>query len=335
VKILVTGGSGFLGQHLSHRLVEEGHQVTWLVRSQDYPAHDLPSWQGQIKHSLGDICWAVEKLIPLFRGYDRVYHLAGLIGYKRSQAPAIWEVNVQGTIHVTQACMAAEVPELVYTSSVAAIGASVSPTVILNEESPFNLSGDDFSYFVSKHQAEIELTRLTQNHPIKTYFLNPSTIYGAHDFTKGSRGTQKKVALGRFPFHTSGGVNVVSVHDVVEALIQVPVRGQKNRRYIISSENITIRELFDMIRSIAGVSRHSLLLPKPILYALGWIGDQWEQVTGRSVGLSLANAKVATLYHWFDNTRARTELGLTFRPAQSAIEESVKSLLASLSRRTS
>ena len=327
MRIMITGGSGFLGRHLSHRLVDEGHSVTWLVRQPSSFVNDAPAWQRPIQLICGDICWPAEKLTPIFRDYDRVYHLAGLIGYKRSQAANILKVNVLGTMNVTQACMAAEVPELVYTSSVAAIGASVSPQHILNEDSPFNLSGEDFSYFLSKHQAEQELIKLTQNHPINSYFLNPSTIYGAGDFTKGSRSIQKKVALGRFPFHTAGGVNVVSVHDVVEALIQLPRRGTKNRRYIIGADNLTIRQLFDLIRSIAKVPRYSILLPKPILYGLGWLGDQWEQLTQRSMSLSLANAKVATLYHWFDNTRARNELGLNFRPSYMAIEESVQSFL--------
>ena len=148
--------------------------------------------------------------------------------------------------------------------------------------------------------------------------VNPSTIYGAADAKKGSRKTQVKVARGEFPFYTSGGVNVVAVEDVLDGILAATQRGKIGERYLLTAENILIKELFQQIAGFAGVKAPNVLIPNWILHTLGKIGDQF------GVGISQENAWAATLFNWFDSSKAKAELGFKPGPSSVAIENSVR-----------
>jgi dihydroflavonol-4-reductase len=157
---------------------------------------------------------------------------------------------------------------------------------------------------------------------LNAVMINPSTIYGAGDAKKGSRGTQLKVARAKFPFYTAGGVSVVAVEDVVDAIISAWKRGRSGERYIISGENLTIKQLFTEIAQAAGVKPPSIFLPTPIVKLLGKIGDLMESF-GSKGPINSENAWTSTLYHWFDSSKAKKELGLNPKSASYAIGQSV------------
>ena len=139
---------------------------------------------------------------------------------------------------------------------------------------------------------------------------------------KGSRKTQVKVAQGSFPFYPPGGVNVVAVEDVVEGIFLAIEKGKPGRRYILSGDNISIEELFLKIAQEAGVKAPKIPLSKPILKVIGSFGDFLKPL-GVSWPINSENANTASMFHWFDNKRAKEELGFNPRPSQNAIHESV------------
>jgi dihydroflavonol-4-reductase len=206
-------------------------------------------------------------------------------------------------------------------SSVVAIGASFDGTP-LNEESPFNLSRLNLGYFETKRDAEIIVQQACQRGQLEAVILNPSTIYGAADAKKGSRKTQVKVAQGKFPFYTSGGASIVSVHDVVQAVLRARLSGRNGERYILSGENLTIHQLFQQIADLAGVESPKIYLPNPVVHGLGKLGDLLEKF-GKKGPLNSETAWTATLFHWFDHGKASAELGFNPRPAAEALKESV------------
>jgi len=322
-KIFVTGATGFVGKHLVKRLVDEGFDVTCLARTPNKNAFSqLPA----VKWVRGDILNNDTVLKDEIEGHDTVYHLAGLIGYKRSLRDKMFDVNVKGTENVLKASIEAGVTNFIHMSSVAAIGCSLNPHVILDEDSPYSLAEFCFGYFDSKQSAEKRLIEISKNHTINTFILNPATIYGPGDSTKSSRSTQVKVALGRFPFCPPGGVNVVHIDDVVEACLCVVSNGKKNRRYILASDNLFIAEVFAQIAEYAKVNPPKIMLPKWFLFCLGATGDFLEKF-GLSSNFSLENARVACCFHWFSNERARSELYINFKSSRVAIQDSVNSLL--------
>ncbi|KYG60702.1 dihydroflavonol 4-reductase [Bdellovibrio bacteriovorus] len=319
MKILVTGANGFLGSWVTRALVNEGHHVYALVR----PKSDLSELSGvQCKYVHGDVT-DVHSLLEAFKGVDTVFHLAGVIAYKKSQRHLMDKVNVEGTANVVSVCREHKVRRLVYLSSVVAIGAGYTPQDILNEDSAYNISDLNLGYFETKHEAEKIVKKACDKGEINAVMLNPSTIYGAGDAKKGSRKMQLKVAQGKLKFYTSGGVNVVAVEDVVQGILSAWKNGRNGERYILSGENILIKDLFAMIAAEAGVKPPPYQMPDSVLHTVGAIGDAMEKL-GLKGPLSRENAYTATMYHWFDSSKAQKELGFKPRPAREAIHNSVQ-----------
>lgn len=318
MKVIVTGANGFLGAWLTKRLIAEGHETYALVRKNS----DLTELEGCTPNYVyGDVT-DKSSLREAFKDKDIVFHLAGVVAYKKSDRPLMEKVNVQGTQNVVDACYEVGVPQLLHVSSVVAIGASFKPQA-LNEDSTYNIKSLDLGYFETKRLAEeIVLQAVTQG-KIRAVCVNPSTIYGFGDAKKGSRKTQVKVANESFPFYTSGGVSIVAVEDVIEGILLALKHGRNGERYILSGENITIKELFQKIATCAGVKPPQVYLPNWLLHIIGFIGDAMTSM-GLKAGVSRENAYTATMFHWFDSSKAQQELGFKPRPADEAIANSVR-----------
>lgn len=319
MKVLVTGANGFLGSWLTRELVQQGHEVYALVRAKS----DLSELAGvNCKYLHGDVT-DVHSLLEAFKGIDTVFHLAGVVAYKKSDRAQMERVNVQGTQNVVEVCREHKVRKLVYLSSVVAVGAGYTPDQVMNENSEYNIHDLDLGYFETKHEAEKIVKKACDRGEIDAVMLNPSTIYGAGDAKKGSRKMQVKVAQGKLKFFTSGGVNVVAAEDVIQGIISAWKKGRTGERYILCGENMLIKDLFKMIAEEAGVKPPHKLMPDTVLHVVGAIGDTMEKL-GLKGPLSRENAYTATMYHWFDCTKAKQELDFNPRPAREAIHNSVQ-----------
>lgn len=318
-KVLVTGANGFLGSWLVKALLNEKLEVFALVRK----SSDLSELRDVACHYVyGDVT-DLASLLESFKGIDAVFHLAGLIAYKNSERKKMELINVEGTRNVIQACIQSQVKRLIHLSSVVAIGASFDHHHILNENSVYNLSHLNLGYFETKRQAERLVLEAVQKNKLDAVILNPSTIYGAGDAKKGSRSTQLKVAQARFPFYTSGGVNVVAVEDVVAGIISAWKIGKTGERYILCGENFLIKDLFKLIAQAAGVPPPKIKIPDLLLHLLGIIGDLFNKL-GFRFPVSRENAWTATLYHWFDSAKAQQELGFKPGSSREALKRSVR-----------
>jgi len=311
--VIVTGSNGFLGAHICRRLLDEGFQVTALVRK----GSDLSELEGVKVHlAYGDVT-NKESLVQSFKSFTTVVHAAGVVAYKKADRPLMETVNVQGTKNTIEACIEVGVEKLVHISSCVAVGASFTPTP-LTETSPYGIESLGLGYYDTKRDAEKIVIEAAKAKKIWAVCVNPSTIYGAADAKKGSRKTQLNVARGKFPFYTSGGVNVVAVEDVLDGIIQAWTRGRSAERYLLTADNMTIKNLFEQIAHCAGVKPPGFLIPGFVLHGLGIIGDAIH------VGPSRENAWSATLFNWFNSDKAKQELQFSPRPSSQAIENSVR-----------
>lgn len=318
MKVLVTGANGFLGALLTKRLLEEGHQVKALIRKSS-DLSELAS--AKPEYAYGDVTDA-KSLVENFKDQEVIFHLAGYIAYKKSERPLLDRVNVEGTRNVVEACAALKIPKLLHMSSVATVGSSFTPQV-LNENSPYTIHDLNLGYFETKKQAEDIVVEAAKQNRIQAVCVNPSTIYGFGDARKGSRSNQIKVARGKLGFYTSGGVNVVAAEDVLDGILLALNKGKNAERYILSSENMTIKALFEKIANCAGVPAPKVKMPNWFVHGLGIIGDATASL-GIKVGLGRERAYTATMFHWFDCQKAKNELGYSPRSADIAVENSVR-----------
>lgn len=312
-KVIVTGANGFLGSNLCKKLIAHGYDVSVIVRKNS----DISELKDlKLTYYYGDVT-DIASLKEAFKGHDYVLHLAGLISYKKYDRQKMYQINVVGTENVIHACLSTGIEKLLHLSSVVTIGSSFLPH-IHNEQSEYKIKNLDLGYFETKLEAEKKVMAASQLKSLFTICVNPSTIYGFADAKKGSRSNQIKVAQGKLGFYTGGGVNVVSVDDVTDGIILALEKGSNGERYILANENITIKELFQMIARSAGKPAPERHLPTFLLHVAGWIGDRIKK------GLSSENAYTASMYHWFDNSKAKRELGFApKKSAQQAIDDSV------------
>ena len=317
MKVLVTGASGFLGGWLCKALCEKGWQVRTLLR----PTSNKDNLQNLNLHfHTGDVT-DLDSFLQAAQGVDLIFHLAGVVSHSEKDLKTMQKVNVQGTAHAIEISQK-QGAKLIHISSVVTIGASTKP-LTLNEESLYDPALSRIGYFHTKKQAEIQVQEACKKEKISAVILNPSTIYGAGDMQKQSRKVQARVAQGRFPFYTSGGVSVVDVESVVKACLQAVEKGRQGERYILSGENISIKKLFSLIAKAAGVKPPFIHLNNVLLRILAEAGTGLQKL-GFSFPVSRESAHLARLYHWFDHSKASRELGFTPMKAEQAIEKSIK-----------
>ncbi len=319
MKVLVTGATGFIGTWLTRRLVQNGYKVFVLTRKPDLTP-ELKSLD--INPLLGDITNKAS-VFQASQNVDGIFHLAGLVAYHPDKRYEMEKVNVTGTENIISACLENNVKRLLHFSSVVTIGASFDGKAPLTENSPYNLKHLNLGYFETKRKAEDLVLDACKHKGLQATIVNPSTVYGPGDAQKGSRQIQVKVAQGQFPFYTPGGVNVISIHDVVSCTIEAFKKGNIGERYILAGENITIKTLFSLIAHASGVRAPSLPLPQKAIQFLGKTHPLFSRL-GIKAPINPETAKISTLYHWFDSSKAQKHLGLSFCPAEHAIKESVE-----------
>ena len=250
MKIFVTGGTGFIGSHLVEALLEQGHEVRTLVRS------ELKWLEGRpvvpIKGDLDDI----EALREGMRGADLVYHLAALVKARKQET--LNYVNVEGSENLLRTAQKAGVPKLVMLSSLAAAGPSFSRP--LTEEDPLMPIS---MYGVSKKLME-EMVHRTATSSDSITLLRPPAVYGPREeqilsfFQIAGRGI--------CPIVGGNGdtrISMVHVDDVVQGLLRASGQQAKGvHTYFISSEDVYT---WNQIKTATGeaLQRRLFTLPLP------------------------------------------------------------------------
>lgn len=319
-KVLVTGATGFIGVHLVRALVKSQYQVCILHRASS-SLEAFSNLDSAISYIQGDVV-SSQTVNQAVEGCDYIFHLAGLISSSRKDKKLMEEINVTGTQNIIEACVKFSIKRLIYVSSVVAVGASSHPEV-LNEGSVYEESLNQLSYFDTKKRAEELVYFSIHNQNLPAIILNPSTVYGEGDVQKTSRKLQKLAALGRLPFYTQGGVSVVGIDEVIEAMLNSISMGKIGERYILSGENISIKTLLEYISELAGTRAPFIKVPQILFYILGFFGDLLTYI-GLSFPFTLEKVKVASLYHWFDSLKAQKELNFKPSLAKSSLAKSVK-----------
>lgn len=143
MKILVTGGSGFIGSHLVQKLQDEGYDVSVLDLRK--PVQDVEWIKKDIREDLGNA----------FSSFNVVYHLAALANARKcSENPRLCsEMNINGTLNVLHAALKADVERVLLASSCWV--ASSQQGDVVNEKSPFNLEDINTIYGASKISQEL------------------------------------------------------------------------------------------------------------------------------------------------------------------------------------
>jgi dihydroflavonol-4-reductase len=319
VKALVTGATGFVGHSVVRALLEAGHHVRALVRANA----DLRNTAGlEVELVTGDVRDS-GSLSSAMVGCQQVYHLAALYSYWWRPRKDFYDINVEGTRNVLRAAQAAGVERVVYTSSVATLGLprDGSPGT---EDTPVKLGDMISDYKRSKFLAE-EVAREFAAGGLPVVIVNPSTPVGVGDLKPTPTGrTIVDFLNGRMPAYLDTGLNVVDVEDVAEGHLLAAEKGRVGERYILGHENLTLKEILEILADLTGLPAPGLRLPYYPVLVLSYVYAAAHHVLpGSQPQMTPATVRLSRKRMFFDAGKAVRELGLRQTPARQALSKAV------------
>lgn len=309
-RCLVTGGAGYLGEHLCKALVGAGCHVRSLDR--------VPSEHPGVEALVADIRDA-NAVRSACADIDVVFHAAAMMSFvgiaPRAEREAIWSVNVDGTRNVIDACRAEGVGRLVYTSSANVV---IDAEILEADESaPYAATFVDL-YGPSKAEAERQVLAANGD-DLGTVALRPGGLWGPGRGGFMIAAFLEQLAQDRFVASIGDGTAVVDnthIHNLVRAellaavaLLERPKQVGGRPFFITDEERINGIEWFRPIAEGLGYDFPTRSLPGSLAYGIAWLSEVAYWMGGPVPTLTRIGVLKLTRGSSFVNHQARAELG--------------------------
>jgi len=317
MKVLVTGGSGYIGSAVVRQLAKSGQEAKVLVREGD----DLSNLAGlDVEYAYGDVrdYHSLERALD---GCDRVFHLAAIYAIWLPKPRLMDEVNVQGSKNVFEACLSRGIGKVVHTSSVAALGAHGREPA--DETATFNLAHTRDRYYLSKFRAEqVALDYCRRG--LRVVIVNPTNPCGPRDIGPTPTGQLIiNVVRGKLPGYVDGGINVSDIDDTAIGHVKAMEKGRPGEKYVLGNANLSVKQYFDLIAEIAGVKPPAFRIPKPIAELFGYLYQGVAAVTRKAPITTAAWVRIGSQYSFWDSSKAVNELGMPQTPIRQSVESAI------------
>jgi dihydroflavonol-4-reductase len=320
-KILITGGTGFLGGHLVRELCRTGDAGALRVLVQSAP----PPWMRALPIELaaGSVT-SVADVERALDGVDRVYHLAGLVSSKPAEAHRMYDVHVNGTRTVCAAAVRAGVKRIVMSSTSGTVAVSTRDDEFSDETSPTPMEIiSRWPYYASKHYQE-EAARRACADKVELVMLNPSLLLGPGDDRLSSTRVVLQFLAREILMIPPGGLNFVDVRDVAALFPVAMERGTAGERYLVGGYNWTFEELLGRLERLAKVSGPKLKargkLPLLATRAQAALYRHW----GRTPPIEPQSLEMSEHFWYFESGKAARELGFIPREATDTLFDTIR-----------
>lgn len=310
---LVTGVSGFLGWHVARLLQQQGREVRALVR----PGVGIPELS-DIEIVRGDLRQP-QSLKAAVQGCRALFHVAADYRLWTPKPEEMYAANVDGTRVILRAAAEAGATRIVYTSTVGCIG--FVPGGEGDETTPTSLEKMSGHYKRSKFLAEqAALAVAREGAPV--VIVNPTAPVGDHDFKPTPTGqTIVDFLQGKMPAYVDTGLNVVDAEDVALGHLLAEAKGRSGERYILGSQNLTLRAIFAILAEWSGRPAPKVQIPYAVAYLAALVDTGLAELTGRPPRAPLEGVKMAKVKMWVTHQKAAQELGYKPKPARAALEK--------------
>jgi dihydroflavonol-4-reductase len=315
---LVTGASGFIGGALARLLISKGTRVRALAR----PTSQTDNIPAECEIAEGDIT-DVESVRAAMTGVRRVFHVAANYRLWAPKPETLFDVNVRGTEIVMREALRAGVERIVHTSSVATLAAANGRLCTeTNRLSPEKAIG---AYKQSKIVAERLVERMIEEDGLPAVIVCPAAPLGPGDVKPTPTGRLVAEAVrGGMPAYVETGLNVVHVDDVAAGHLAAMERGRIGERYILGGENVTLCDLLTEISRVTGRAPPRFKLPSGPLMPFAYVNEWGARLIGYEPFLHSDSLRMSRTRMFFDDQKARRELGYETRPARLAVEDAVE-----------
>jgi len=315
--VLVTGAAGFVGAAVARALLSAGYQVRAVVRASS-PRDNLLGIEAEIVTAdlmngaaVGAACV----------GMDAVMHVAADYRLWAPDPEEIVRNNVAQTTNIMRAALAAGVPRIVHTSSVATLGLDRLPA---DETDPLTPERAIGAYKRSKVVTERLVEAMVCDQGLPAVIVNPSTPIGPRDVRPTPTGRIiVEAATGRMPAFVETGLNLVHVDDVARGHVLAMEKGVVGQRYILGGQDVTLRQMLADIAALSGRKAPTMALPRCALFPLAWGAEAMARLTGREPFVTADALRMAGHHMYFSSAKAERELGYVARPYRQALADAL------------
>jgi dihydroflavonol-4-reductase len=251
-----------------------------------------------------------------------LFHVAACYSLWQRDRSLLHHSNILGTRNILTCARKAKIERTVYTSSVAAIGVGADGQVVDETyQSPVaKLTG---YYKKSKYYAEqeaIAATDLGQDIVI----VNPTTPIGAWDIKPTPTGEMiVRFLERRMPFYVDTGLNLIDVEDVSWGHLLALNKGCTGERYILGNQNLTLKQILDLLAQITGLPAPNKTIPYWIPYTVAWVEEKILAPLGKKPSISLDGVKMSRQKMFYNSHKAITHLGLPQSSIKTALNKAV------------
>lgn len=316
MRVMVTGGTGFIGYHTVQALLQAGIEVSLLVRSEEKLTRVYG--EGVIKHfTCGDIADSAS-VATAMQDCDAVIHVAALVSTHAADAQRVYETNLEGTRHVVGGAVDAGVERVIHVSSVTALYDPAASS--LNEDSP--TSPRPTGYGRSKVACE-KYARALQEQGAPVSIVYPASVMGpdAPELTEPHIGLQTYLA--QFVPLMSSGNQYVDARDIASAHLQILTDKPESNRFVLGGHYVPWRDLGPLLEQLTGHRVIKVPVSGAAMRLLGGIAERITPLLNLDLPLTREGLTYATRWVEMDNSRIEQELGFTFRPVEETLADSI------------
>ncbi|MCL2178235.1 MAG: NAD-dependent epimerase/dehydratase family protein [Proteobacteria bacterium] len=321
MNILVTGGTGFLGAHLIPLLTADGHRVRLLGRT--LPSQALPEG---VEFRQGDL---KERALvrSALEDVDAIYHLAGRVSFRDKEARQMYELHVDCTREfIYDVAKLKKKPRFILMSTSGTIAVSKTECV-LDEDAQYPLEVvGRWPYYLSKIYEEKLALELCPKYEIPLVVLNPSLLMGPGDERLSSTWTVAKFLQGDIPSIPNGGISIADVRDVAQVAFNALKKGELYGRHLLGL-NFGMREFFERISRLSGVSMPMLRLPKVANIWGAKLLGKWAEWRGREPALDAQEVDIGEHWFWLDSKKAQRLLDYRPHDVYETLQDTIAFIL--------
>lgn len=309
MKILVTGGTGFIGKNLVGRLVEAGHEVRALAR----PTSNRSGFPPGVEVALGDVT-DLDSLRAAARGCQGAFHLAALVKTWSPDRRLFDRVNVQGLTNMLEAAREAGLSRVIYTSTFMALGPTDGRVA---DESQLHAEGAYCNDYERSKALADRLARKAAGEGFPIVLLYPGVVYGPGEMTDGNIVVKmiRDHLRGRLPGIVGPGDRRWSyayVADVLAGHLAALEKGRLGERYLLGGENATNNELFKLVEELTGKPAPRIHIPYSLAALMGRVALGLAWLT--RIPPLLTHEVVEVFRHEWAYSSAKAERELGYRP---------------------
>ncbi len=320
-KILITGGTGFLGSHLVHQFIESGAKNLRVMAS------SVPGWMTDsgVEPFAGSVT-NKDHVAAATKDCEAIFHLAGKVSFAYDGAAQMNKIHVEGTRLLCEAAKENGVKNFILASS-SGTSAITDDGEVTDENFPQPLEIlSKWPYYASKYYQERTAIHAFNDPGERLVILNPSLLLGPGDERLSSTKVVLDFMARKLPITPSGGLNFVDARDAAAAFANALDKGRHQERYLLGAVNWTVRDFFARLERLTGVAAPMFSVPKKVAVAGSNLISSFYKQWKWAAPFEASEVEMGEYFWYFDSSKAEEELGFSARDPQETLQETIKYL---------